>query len=78
MFTAGYSEGAAYSVWFSKCLDTKLPCKCDEIPDIKLNSQYELAKSAGLEGVYDLFSVQFPFLTDNVGDYSVYRILDQK
>ena len=77
LFTAGYSEGAAYSLWFSKCLDKESGSKCSWLSDLTLHKFYHLQKSAGLEGAYDL-KLQFRFLQDNVTteDYNEYRILD--
>ena len=77
LFTAGYSEGAGYSIWFSKCFDKPDCSKCDYLKNVILDPEYKVTRSAGLEGAYDLTKVQFPFLTSDVGLDSEFRILNQ-
>ena len=67
LFTAGYSEGAGYSIWFSKCFDEPDCSKCNYTNNV-LDTEYVVTRSAGLEGAYDLSEVQFPFLTSNVSE----------
>ena len=55
LYTAGYSEGAAYSIWFSKCFNSNYT-ECPYIsPSTYINSSFYTYKaSAGLDGAYVL------------------------
>ncbi|MBX3172600.1 MAG: hypothetical protein KF760_34675 [Candidatus Eremiobacteraeota bacterium] len=57
LFSVGYSEGGAYSLWFNQFL-------CSN-PGL-LDSRYQLTHSVGIEGAYDLSNVTFNYLFDNV------------
>ncbi len=57
LFSAGYSEGGAYSVWFSSYLNKN--------PGV-LNSLYQLRHSVGMEGAYNTSKVTKGFLFDDV------------
>ena len=79
LYTVGYAEGALFSLWLSKCYDSGSE-KCEDLSDIQLDSFYNLKKSAGLAGTYDLSYVQMMYLIEDVGlnlDDNKYGILDQ-
>lgn len=59
LFSAGYSEGGAYSLWFSSFLNDQ--------PNL-LNSLYSLKHSVGMEGAYQLSTVTKGYLFDNVSE----------
>lgn len=58
LFSAGYSEGGAYSLWFNSYLSSN--------PD-KLDSLYQLTHSVGMEGAYSTSEVTFDYLFQEVG-----------
>lgn len=61
VFSAGYSEGGAYSIWTAKCLEDKKNC-----PNMSnLDSLYNYKAAAGLAGAYDLSNTTLNFLVDN-------------
>ena len=70
LFSAGYSEGGAYSLWFASYLHEK--------PD-QLDALYQLKHSVGMEGAYSTSSVTKGFLFDNVqqGGANPYNIHTQ-
>jgi hypothetical protein len=73
VYSVGYSEGASYSIWMSKCLSQG---SCSEM-DINLNVNYNYRKAAGLEGAYDLSGIMKLFLLNDVGkhiDNNAYQI----
>ncbi|MCX8022178.1 MAG: hypothetical protein N2745_05330 [Syntrophorhabdaceae bacterium] len=57
LFSAGYSEGGAYSLWFAITLNQN--------PGL-LNSLYQFTHSVGMEGAYNTSRVTKGFLFDNV------------
>ena len=64
LFTAGYSEGGAYSIWFSKCISNY--SQCPYITDKRLDlTFYQPTAFAGLDGAYDLVNVVKPFLMED-------------
>ncbi len=61
LFTSGYSEGGAYSIWFSKLSQT------DNIFSTELKKfNYTLKASVGMDGAYDLSGTIKPFLWSEV------------
>ena len=62
LFSIGYSEGAAYSLWMETCITTKV---CNETVS-PLNKLYQLKASVGLDGPYDLRQTTYDFLSLNV------------
>jgi hypothetical protein len=74
LFTAGYSEGGAYSIWFSRLSQT------DSLFSTSLhNNHYKLKASVGMEGAYDVSGTIKNFLWDDVkkDDENQYKILTQ-
>ena len=70
LFSAGYSEGGAYSLWLTSFLNEQ-PATLDPL--------YQLKHSIGIEGAYNTSTVTKGFLFDNVsqvGD-NTYRIQTQ-
>lgn len=61
LFSAGYSEGGAYSVWTAKCLGWRGDCKGVN----KLDKLYRYRAGAGLSGAYDVNQTTLNFMTDN-------------
>lgn len=57
LFSAGYSEGGAYSLWFNSYLSSN---------PAKLDSLYVLTHSVGMEGAYSTSQVTYDYLFDNV------------
>jgi hypothetical protein len=57
LFSVGYSEGGAYSLWFNQFISSD--------PSV-LDSLYQLRHSVGIEGAYDLSNVTFGYLFDDV------------
>lgn len=57
LFSAGYSEGGAYSLWFSSYLKEQ---------PAQLNSLYQLKHSVGMEGAYNTSTVTKGFLFSDV------------
>ncbi|MFA5504433.1 MAG: hypothetical protein WC423_03345 [Vulcanimicrobiota bacterium] len=57
LFSAGYSEGGAYSLWFNSYLATN-PGRLDPL--------YQLIHSVGMEGAYSTSQVTYDFLFNNV------------
>lgn len=70
LFSAGYSEGGAYSVWFSIYLNDQ-PSMLDPL--------YQLKHSVGMEGAYNTSTVTKGYLFDNVaqGGGNPYNIQTQ-
>lgn len=70
LFSAGYSEGGSYSLWFSSYVH--------ELPSA-LDALYALTHSVGMEGAYSTSSVTKGFLFDNVeqGGANTYTIHNQ-
>lgn len=70
LFSAGYSEGGAYSLWFNTYLRQN--------PGT-LNSLYQLTHSVGMEGAYSTSKVTKGFLFDDVtvGGSNPYNIQNQ-
>ncbi|AIT08611.1 lysophospholipase [Candidatus Francisella endociliophora] len=61
IFSSGYSEGGAYSIWTAKCLENKQNC-----PNVNtLDNLYKYTAAAGLAGVYDISDTTLDFLIDN-------------
>jgi hypothetical protein len=61
LYTAGYSEGAAYSIWFSRLAQT------DKIFSNELSTHgYQLKASVGMDGAYDVSQTVKNFLFDKV------------
>ena len=58
LFSVGYSEGGAYSLWFNSYLSSD-PSLLDDF--------YLLTHSVGLEGAYSTSEVTYGYLFDNVG-----------
>lgn len=58
LFSAGYSEGGSYSLWFNSYLS--------ENPD-RLDATYQLTHSVGMEGAYSTSEVIYDYLFENVG-----------
>ncbi|QIW10094.1 lysophospholipase [Francisella sp. LA112445] len=61
LYSVGYSEGGAYSIWSAKCLGWRGNCKGVS----KLNSLYKYRAAAGLSGAYDISQTTLNFMTDN-------------
>jgi hypothetical protein len=57
LFSAGYSEGGAYSLWFNSYLSSN---------PSELDSLYQLTHSVGMEGAYSTSQVTYDYLFDNV------------
>lgn len=57
LFSVGYSEGGAYSLWFNQFIASN--------PAV-LDARYQLTHSVGIEGAYDLSNVTFGYLFDDV------------
>ena len=69
VYSAGYSEGGAYSIWTAKCLEDKSSCpKVD-----KLDNLYHYRAAAGLAGAYDLSKTTMNFIKDN-NDSKEYKL----
>ncbi len=70
LFSAGYSEGGAYSLWFTQYIYSN--------PDI-LDGLYQLKHSVGMEGAYDTSRVTKGFLFGDVssGGDNTYNIQEQ-
>ena len=69
VYSAGYSEGGAYSIWTAKCLENKTSC-----PDVgQLDSLYNYKAASGLAGAYDLSDTTLNFIKDN-NDKETYKI----
>jgi len=71
LFTVGYSEGGAYSLWFNTYTQNTNPA-----PITPLNTFYTLKHSVGLEGAYNTSAVTADFLFDDVdlsngNDYNI-------
>ena len=63
LYSVGYSEGGAYSVWMAKYLQQQgcsQGCNCID------STKYMYVKTVGLEGAYDLETMR-NFLITNVG-----------
>ncbi len=66
LFSAGYSEGAGYSIWLAKYLKENT-----DDQQQKLNTDfYNFIASAGMDGAYDLYGTVKPYLLNNVQDLS--------
>ena len=61
LYSVGYSEGGAYSIWSAKCLGWRGNCKGVD----KLNNLYKYRAAAGLSGAYDISQTTLDFMTDN-------------
>lgn len=59
LFSAGYSEGGSYSLWFNQFLSSN--------PGL-LDSFYRLTHSVGMEGAYSTSKVTFDYLFENVSN----------
>ncbi len=57
LFSAGYSEGGSYSLWFNSYLSSN--------PGL-LSSFYVLTHSVGMEGAYNTSSITYGYLFDDV------------
>ena len=57
LFSAGYSEGGAYSLWFNSYLSSN---------PSELDSLYQLTHSVGMEGAYSTSKVTYDYLFENV------------
>ena len=69
VYSVGYSEGGAYSIWTAKCLENKSSC-----PQVdKLNSLYNYRAASGLAGAYDLSGTTLNFIKDN-NDTKTYKL----
>ncbi|MFT4693412.1 MAG: hypothetical protein ACI8TE_000301 [Francisella sp.] len=69
VYSAGYSEGGAYSIWTAKCLEDKSSC-----PIVgKLDNLYNYKAAAGLAGAYDLSKTTMGFIKDN-NDAKEYKL----
>ncbi|GMN88576.1 alpha/beta hydrolase family protein [Francisella sciaenopsi] len=70
-FSAGYSEGGAYSIWTAKCFENEKNC-----PNVsKLDTLYNYIAAAGLAGAYDISNITLNFLIDNnnVKEYKLHN-----
>ncbi|WP_041263937.1 alpha/beta hydrolase family protein [Francisella salina] len=61
LFSVGYSEGGAYSIWTAKCLGWRGDCEGVD----KLDTLYRYRAAAGLSGAYDVSNTTLDFMTDN-------------
>lgn len=61
LYSVGYSEGGAYSIWSAKCLGWRGDCKGVD----KLDNLYKYRAAAGLSGAYDISQTTLNFMTDN-------------
>ena len=61
LYSVGYSEGGAYSIWTAKCLQSTYNCKGID----KLNKLYKYHGAVGLDGAYDISGTLMNFMTDN-------------
>lgn len=61
LFSVGYSEGGAYSIWTAKCLGWRGDCESVD----KLDTLYRYRSAAGLSGAYDVSKTTLNFMTDN-------------
>ncbi|AFJ43487.1 hypothetical protein [Francisella orientalis] len=61
LFSVGYSEGGAYSIWTAKCLGWRGDCEGVD----KLDILYRYRSAAGLSGAYDASKTTLNFMTDN-------------
>lgn len=61
LYSVGYSEGGAYSIWSAKCLGWRGDCEGVD----KLNSLYKYRAAVGLSGTYDISQTTLKFMTDN-------------
>jgi hypothetical protein len=69
VYSAGYSEGGAYSIWTAKCLEDKTNC-----PQVsKLDNLYSYKAASGLAGAYDLSNTTLNFIKDN-NDAKEYKL----
>jgi len=70
LFSAGYSEGGAYSLWFNSMIQNS--------PSI-LDPFYKLTHSVGMEGAYSVSNVTNGYLFNDVvkDDANTYNIQDQ-
>lgn len=67
LFTTGYSEGAAYSLWMNVCQNSSYTCPYySKLPEY----QYKLMKTAGMDGAYNM-QTQMEFLEERVSKSSV-------
>ena len=69
VYSVGYSEGGAYSIWMAKCLENKTSC-----PQVgKLNNLYDYKAASGLDGAYDISNTTLNFIKNN-NDTKEYKI----
>jgi len=69
VYSAGYSEGGAYSIWTAKCLQNT-----STSPEVdKLDSLYSYKAAAGLAGAYDISDTTLNFIKDN-NDAKAYKL----
>jgi hypothetical protein len=61
LYSVGYSEGGAYSIWSAKCLGKNGNCQGVD----KLDHLYRFRAAAGLSGAYDVSNITLNFMTDN-------------
>jgi hypothetical protein len=59
LYITSYSEGGAYALWTSKLIQGKYGSVLD-------NSGYELRRTAGISGAYDVSDTTFNYMYDNV------------
>ena len=69
LYSVGYSEGGAYSIWTAKCLTDKNSCK--QVSN--LDNLYSYVASAGLSGAYDISGVTIDYIKDDT-DAKKYKI----
>ncbi|QIV94443.1 alpha/beta hydrolase family protein [Allofrancisella frigidaquae] len=69
LFSVGYSEGAPYSIWTAKCLESTY--NCDGVS--KLEKLYRYRAAVGLSGAYDISSTTLRFMIDN-NDSKAYKL----
>ena len=60
VYSVGYSEGGAYSVWTAKCLQEKDKCN-----NSKLDKLYNFKASIGLDGAYSVSKATFDYLVED-------------
>jgi hypothetical protein len=65
LMTTGYSEGGAYSIFFSACVSNAQStdgtfAACSK--DITLDLAYKFVSAAGMDGAYDAIDVTKDFL----------------
>jgi hypothetical protein len=69
VYSVGYSEGGAYSIWMAKCLENK--SNCPQVSD--LDNLYSYKAASGLSGAYDVSDTTLNFIKDN-NDAKEYKL----